>query len=162
MVRMAKRRARQGVVAALIAGLGVALSGCAYTMGELAQASRQPSETAGDKPVVLTDAVLTDDAVPVKPVALVEEADRNVAERPSVVATTGNSYPNINAAPASSKSKLLTPEEKAKVIAELEALARNQGASTVRVRQAAKAECDAAKALDPELKLKREREGLKC
>lgn len=129
MIQLAKLSMRRGFAVALVVSAGMALSGCAYTMGELAQAKRPAA-----KPVMLTEAVLDDGAASAKPVALLEEDVPARKERtPAAVAAetvippTG--YPNINAARPVSKGKLLTPEQKARVVADLESLARKQGAA---------------------------------
>ena len=139
------------MAAALVGAAAIALSGCAYTMGEFAQSERQPAPAA--------DAAQTG-AIPIKPATYV--VDTTAA--PAGVATTEAAYPNINAVPLPPKSKLLTPEEKAKVIAELEALAKGQEAAVDKTRKAAATKCGAAvqKALDPEAKLKSEVAGQGC
>lgn len=62
------------------------------------------------------------------------------------------------------KKKLLTPDEQARIIAELEALAARQGAPMEANKTAQDEACTAAaaQALDPEERLRRERQGLKC
>ena len=157
MIQLAKLSMRRGVAAALIVGMGLALAGCAYTMGELAQAKRPAA-----KSVMLTEAVLDDGAVSAKPVALLEEDVPARKERtPAAVAAetvippTG--YPNINAVPPPHKSKLLTPEQKAKVIADLESLAKRQGASMEKA--AAATSGDACKDLNAEELRKRMLDG---
>jgi hypothetical protein len=160
--------------AVFVVGLGLALSGCAYSMSEFAQSSPVEAPAA---PVVLSDAVPTPSVAPtltVAPTALAEEeapplprtapaqpSDDTASVAPQVAAV---GYPNINAVPPKSKGKLLTPEEKAKVIADLEALARTQGKETEKVRQAQAAECaaDAAKALDAKPPLKGDNQAAKC
>jgi hypothetical protein len=154
------------MAAALVGAAAIALSGCAYTMGEFAQSERQPAPVA--------DAAQTG-AIPIKPATYVVDTTatppanvpvpRVVAPAaPAGVATTEAAYPNINAVPLPPKSKLLTPEEKAKVIAELEALAKGQEAAMDKTRKAAATKCDAAvqKTLDPEAKLKSEVAGQGC
>lgn len=143
MFQVEKLRVRQGLAAALIASAGLALSGCAYTMGELAQTAKKLAE----KPVMLTEAVLDDGAASVRPVALLEEEVAAPRQRtPAAVAAetvippTG--YPNINAVRPTSKSKLLTPEQKAKVIADLEGLARRQGAAMEKATASAPDACN--------------------
>ena len=78
--------------------------------------------------------------------------------------TADNAYPNINKVPDRPKSKLMTPEETQKVIAELEALAKAQGAPVARTSAAAAAACDkdVSKSLDPEAPIKLERAGQGC
>jgi hypothetical protein len=159
--------------AVFVVGLGLALSGCAYSMSEFAQSS--PVEAPAG-PVVLSDGVPAPNVAPAltaAPTALVEEEapplPRTAPTQPSddtasiAPAATGG-YPNINAVPPKSKGKLLTPEEKARVIADLEALARTQGKETEKVRQAQATECaaDAAKRLDAKPPLKGDNPATKC
>jgi hypothetical protein len=127
---MRKLRVRQGISAALVVVAGLALSGCGYTWGELAQSAHKPTA----KPIALSEAVLDDRSPSVKPAALLEEEVPTPRLRtPAAVAVETvvppTSYPNINAVSPPHKSKLLTPEQKAKVIADLESLARKQGAA---------------------------------
>jgi hypothetical protein len=152
------------MAAALVGAAAIALSGCAYTMGEFAQSERQPAPAA--------DAAQTG-AIPIKPATYVVDTTATppanvplavAPAAPAGVATTEAAYPNINAVPLPPKSKLLTPEEKANVIAELEALAKGQEAAVDKTRKAAATKCGAAvqKALDPEAKLKSEVAGQGC
>lgn len=139
---MARLLVRRGLAAVLLVGAGLALSGCGYTLGEFSRTAEKPSA----KQTVLTEAVMDDSAATVRPAALVEEEVLPPKQRtPAAVAVETvvppTEYPNINAVPPSSKGKLLTPEEKAKVIANLEALARNQAASMGKGAMVAKAEC---------------------
>lgn len=127
--------------------LAFALAGCMSSMNDLSHDPKfQPAVAtlpatgapAGLRPAVLTGPVA--EAPPPPPPA-----------------------PQQSASADAQKKKLLTPEEQAKVIAELEALAAKQGAPT----EASKSVEDAcgklaSKALDPEERLKRERQGLKC
>jgi hypothetical protein len=152
------------MAAALVGAAAIALSGCAYTMGEFAQSERQPPPVA--------DAAQTG-AIPIKPATYVVDTTATppanvplavAPAAPAGFATTEAAYPNINAVPLPPKSKLLTPEEKAKVIAELEALAKGQEAAVDKTRKAAATKCGAAvqKTLDPEAKLKSEVAGQGC
>ena len=139
---MKKKYAARGLAAALAVGAALALSGCAYTMGEFSRTAQKPA----DAPVV-KEAVLQDGALPLKPVALVEEDPLpSTVVAPAATATATvmhpSGYPNLNVVPPPSKSKLLTPEEKAKVVADLEALARSQGVAMSRERAASKSSCD--------------------
>ena len=159
---------------AVLAAIGLALSGCAYSMSEFARTDPTPTGS----PTVLTGTVneppaeiaTAKPAPAAKPIALVEEPPSATTRLDAAVVATGTpppateGYPNFNQTPPRQNSKLLSPEEKAKVIAELEALAKAQGAPVAKARQAARAECDAeaAKTLDPEERIKREREGLTC
>ncbi|HVY20059.1 MAG TPA: hypothetical protein VHA70_08245 [Bauldia sp.] len=130
---------RQGFNGALVLAAAIALSGCALGMSEFAQKS-------SEKPLV-KEAVLQDDSLAVKPAALVEEEPAPVVEKSpaamaaeTVIPPTG--YPNLNVVPQQPKGKLLSPEEKAKVIAELEGLAKSQAVALTKERAAAAAACD--------------------
>jgi hypothetical protein len=156
MFRMGKLRVRQGISAALIVVAGLALSGCGYTMGELAQGHK-----SAPKPIALSEAVLDDSSPSVKPAALLEEdVPAPKLRTPAAVAVETvvppMSYPNINAVPPPHKSKLLTPEQKARVIADLESLARRQGAA---MEKAGVPESSACKDLNAEELRKRMLDG---
>ena len=65
------------------------------------------------------------------------------ASAPRAVTATANSPPaGIGTAPASGNGTLLSPDEKEKVIAELEALAKKQGAELTAERAKADAACN--------------------
>lgn len=115
------------------------LSGVAYTQGDAVTQSKKsppPLENAdivtvpagkGPEPVVSettlppTDPALTMPSVPA--------GQPNVpTQTQSTPVTTADGYPNINIAPKQPQSKLLTPEERAKLIEELNALAGRPGA----------------------------------
>jgi len=185
---------RRGLVAtACIGGLAFALSGCAYSMSEFAapQSTGAPvalvdpapdpapdtsiatgstapaaAPVAKPAPAVLVQQVPASASAPspTPPTTMAADLDRPYAAgSASTVAT--DAYPNLNEVPVRPKDdKLLTPEEKAKVVAELEALAKAQGAPTAEARKAADAECKnaALNALDPETRLKRELAGQEC
>ena len=139
---------RRTLAAALVATAVLALSGCGYTMNEFAQksASATPAST--------------------EPGALSMKPATYVVDSPATppAAATASGFPNLNQVPTDQKAKLLTPEEKAKVIAELEALAKGQEAAVDKTRKAAATKCGAAvqKTLDPEAKLKSEVAGQGC
>jgi hypothetical protein len=140
--------------------LPLGLSGCGYTLSEFARPVGNAAATPGEAP---RSNVATALAVPLQPTALVETDTRRATSGAESRPNAG-AYPNINVVPPEPKGKLLTPEEKAKVIAELEALARSQGASMERSRDAARDACadKAAKKLDPEARLKLEQQGMTC
>ena len=75
------------------------------------------------------------------------------------VPLTDDAYPNINKVPEQPKGKLLSPEEKAKVIAELEALAKGQEARAANSKKTAKCATDIVKPAD---RLKGETAGAEC
>jgi hypothetical protein len=110
-----KSRAKQrGPMAALAVGaLCFAVTGCAYSMSEFAQERPPPPVAAAVAPAA------TGAAVPLEPVALMDDGAQ------PQVAPTGT-LPPPGPASTQSDSNLLTPEEKARVIAELEALAKSQ------------------------------------
>jgi hypothetical protein len=70
----------------------------------------------------------------------------------------------VNQVPEGPKSKLLTPEEKAKVMADLEALAKSQEAAVEKSRKASASACgnSVKNSLDPESRLKSEAAGQGC
>ncbi|MEJ0013017.1 MAG: hypothetical protein WDM94_10425 [Bauldia sp.] len=134
---------RQGFAAALVVGVALALSGCALGMSEF---SRTAANTGTGAPAV-KEAVMEEGAIPLRPAALVEEDVAPVVEKsPAAVAAETvvptSTYPNLNVIPTQPKGKLLSPEEKQKVIAELEALARSQGDALAKERATAAAACD--------------------
>lgn len=144
MRRAAESYARQGFAAALVIGVAIGLSGCAMGMSEFSRTAAKADDTAP----VMKEAVLEDPALQIKPAALVEEDPVAPAEKTpaavaaeTVVPPTG-AYPNFNTLPVQPKGKLLTPEEKAKVIAELEGLARSQGDALAKERATAAAACE--------------------
>ncbi len=146
---------RRLAAAAAIVGLGLVASGCAQSMSEFARNADQqptaypapgdPQTMAGARPAVLVD----ESTVPLSqskqtarsaaPMTISPpQADVASVEQPSVASTPAAakldpaiapSANNLNQVPAQPKSKLLTPDEKAKVIAELEALAKKQSAT---------------------------------
>lgn len=154
---MGKLRVRQGISVVLVVVAGLALSGCSYTLGELAQSAHKPAP----KPIALSEAVLDDSSPTTKPAALLEEdAPTPTLRTPAAVAVDTvvppTSYPNINAVPPPHKSKLLTPEQKARVIADLESLASKQGAA---MEKAGAPESSACKDLNAEELRKRMLDG---
>lgn len=137
---------------AAIVGLGLAASGCAQSIGGFAdigpQASTKPVALSPSDPQTVAGiarpAVMVDEStVPIPPkgtvrttapmeiappaaeIAKAEPADQGIA--PAAV--------NLNEVPEQPKTKLLTPAEKAKVIAELEALAKKQSAQLSRSKK---------------------------
>jgi hypothetical protein len=143
MTGCGKSVGRRGFSAIVLVGLALSLSSCAYGLGgEFAkQAQSKPEDPA------LKEAALTEGGLPLKPAALVEVEPTNADKVAPAAAATASAvnpsgFPNLNEVPPPSKSKLLTDEEKAKVIADLEALAKKQGAALAKERAAAKAACD--------------------
>jgi hypothetical protein len=140
-MRIMESYARQGLAAALVAAMALGLSGCGLGMSEFSRTAR----TAETQPV--KEAVLEEGAIPVTPSALVEEDPVPAIEKTPAAAAADavvppTTYPNLNALPGQPKGKLLSPEEKAKVIAELESLARSQGVALAKERATAAAACD--------------------
>ena len=155
-----------------IVGLGFAATGCAQSMSEFARTGDSASAyPASGAPVALTPsdpqvasvarpAVLVDETtVPAKPrsQSTRSSAPMEIAPRAAEVASAEEpdtaiapAAVNLNQVPAQPKSKLLTPDEKAKVIAELEALAKKQSAT---LGKAKKSTACAADNLDPKQRL---------
>lgn len=159
-----QRRGQRRLGGVLVAAsLGVFLSGCAYSLSEFAAEPRQPAVQDATAPEEATGA-----AMPLREAVLVEDVPAPPPPQPSALAATGSTqpagdYPNLAIPPGQPTAKLLSPEEKAKIIAELEALAKGQGAATTKVRLQAREACEKAlAALDPEDRRKREQEGWKC
>ncbi len=148
-------RGGRWLATAIVVVLGLAASGCAQSMSEFAQTSSAMPTTAAaypsNGPVALTPPGASDEPATVgsvmQPAVMVEEAtvpaprsgvatrapmaitpSAETADAEPAPAATTNGYPNLGAPPEQPKSKLLTPEEKAKVIADLEALAKKQSA----------------------------------
>jgi hypothetical protein len=118
--------------------------------GEFAQPAATPIVLTGAQPqdIVAAQAEPTVAVQRDSPVEMSAPLALSAAAREPATAAATAGYPAINAPPGQPKSKLLSPEEKARLIAELEALARSQEARAA----ASKAACDdeAAQALDPE------------
>jgi hypothetical protein len=128
-------------VAAVATGAPVVLSGAAYTDGSV---SPPPAPNAPPTPPTTTDIVPVQPGTTPGPVvastpppapALITaptvppDPEAPPPAVPQVPTTTADGFPNINVAPRQPEGQLLTPEERAKLIAELNALAgRNPGA----------------------------------
>ncbi len=133
---------RRLAAAAAIIGLGLAASGCAQSMSEFARNADTPSPVAltpGDAQTagVARPAILVDErTVPAEaPRTTAPMAIAPAARATPEVAAVDPSDPgiapaatNLNRIPEQPKAKLLTADEKAKVIAELEAMAKKQSA----------------------------------
>jgi len=159
---------RRAAAAFAVVGLALAASGCAQSMSEFAQtgtvASTKPVSLDPTDPQAVASvtrpAVLVDEkTVPIAPrqtarttapmeiappaaeVAKAEQPDAGIA--PAAI--------NLNDVPEQPKSKLLTPAQKAKVIAELEALAKKQSAQLDRAKKSTA--CAADKKVDPAARL---------
>ncbi len=149
--------------AAAIIGLGLLASGCAQSMSEFARTGT----TASASPVSLDPADPQAVASVTRPAVLVDEATVPMPPRGTIRTTApmeiappaaeiAKAEPpdagiapaavNLNQVPEQPKSKLLTPAEKAKVIAELEALAKKQSAA---LSQAKKSTSCAADKVNP-------------
>jgi hypothetical protein len=163
---------RRWLVVAAVIGLGLAASGCAQSMSEFARndasagtvATAYPSAGAatslapGDPQTVASmarPAVLVDEttepapaARTVAPMAIVP-ATANLASAAQPDQGIAPAAVNLNQVPEQPNSKLLTPAEKAKVIAELEALAKKQSATLGKKKSA---DCTADN-LDPAQRL---------
>jgi hypothetical protein len=125
-------------------------------MGEFGQSTARatPTDTTATGSLPLKPATYVVDTTDVPPAAATAPAPN----------TTASDFPNINQVPAGPKSKLLTPDQKAKVIADLEALAKSQEAAVEKSRKQSATQCDDAvkNALNPEAKLKSEAAGQGC
>lgn len=118
------------------------LNGVTYTQGAVTQPSNSsPPPTAGVVPVpagnepgpAVSSTPLPQSAPAPPPPVIASQP--NVPPVPTtqpdaqpVPVTTADGYPNINLTPQQPQSKLLTPEERAKLIEELNALAGRSGA----------------------------------
>jgi hypothetical protein len=103
--------------------------------------------------------------LPLKEAVLVEDVPAAPSAKPTalVAPVDAGGYPNLNVPPGHPAARLLSPDEKARTIAELEALARSQGAATSKVREEARIACEKAlAALDPDERRKRVEAGWKC
>lgn len=141
-----------------VVALGFLLGGCAYSMSEFALERPEPASVAA------APANATGAAVPLVPTALVDAGPPATAAgaQPSTTASLppapSGTYPSPGPPPNQPDSTLLSPEEKAKVIAELEALARSQ-----KVTPPAKPQTKCQdETLDPAERLRREVEGIAC
>jgi hypothetical protein len=172
---------RGWLAVAAVIGLGLAASGCAQSMSELAgndasagtmaaayPSAGAPTSLAPSEPLTVASmarpAVLVDETTEPVPTARsarttapmaiapataeLASAERTAAARADLAIAP--SAVNLNQLPAQPKSKLLTPEEKAQVIAELEALAKKQSVTLGKAKKSA--EC-AADDLDPAARL---------
>lgn len=143
--------ARRLMVAILCAGVGLALSGCALSMSEFAQ---KPDKDGTADPVVLTSQPDFDTGntanPPPTPEALAAQAEAVAGTPTAMAAPAGGTENTQQTAPRQSDSKLLTPEEKARVIAELEALARGQSAQQPASQTSNECDPNAAQPLDPD------------
>jgi hypothetical protein len=119
-------RVRQLLIPATAAAIGLSLAGCALSTSELRDAAAAPqvlSNTSPASAVSATPAVLVEQA-PAESSRAVAKADAlpPLPKGPMDPRQTG-SIPSGGQQPA---AKLMSPAEKARVIAELEALARGQ------------------------------------
>lgn len=153
MAEKATAAERRPAVVIAVCGLALLVSGCAYSLSEFAQ---EPTPQAATTAAVAPAA--TGAAVPLQPAALVDEglAPPSPLQPAPPVMATGSLLPAASA--TEPDSALLTPEEKAKVIAELEALARSQ---KVTPPPAPQTKCR-DETLDAAERLRREVEGIAC
>jgi hypothetical protein len=94
------------------------------------------SAIAGSESTVAPAAAATLDATPPAPTSPVAGAPAAPAEE-----TVTSSFPNINTVPQQPEGKLLSPEERAKMIAELEALRKRQHGPAAAAAPALPAKC---------------------
>ena len=167
--------ARQTLCALLFGGVALALGGCAQSMSEFSQAAAPGAPRTGQLMMEPTSTGPTIGNGVTRPAVLVEETtvpaparaaggapplpEPNPTTAYSQPSSGGGSYPNMNALPDQPKGKLLTAEEKAKVIAELEALAKRQGAAVPKPKQPAKCATENVKPAD---RIKGETAGAEC
>jgi hypothetical protein len=139
----------------LTSGLCLAVCGCAQ-FGDFST----PTSSIGASPTAQTDILAPGPATAstARPAVLVDETTATgsgapvTLTPPKPVTTAVNSAPEqlppagyAEANKADAKTRLLTPEEKAKVIAELEALAKSQSASLAKSKKNAECAQDPAK-----------------
>jgi hypothetical protein len=118
---------RAGAVSAIVVALLCAsAAGCALTRGDFVQ--RDSTPVAATTPVEVRPAVLVQEGGPAA-----AATDQSIK-----AAAAANPPPTPKADATPKEAKLLSPEEKARVVAELEALARGQTAGEA---AAAKADC---------------------
>jgi hypothetical protein len=135
--RLAQPNPSSGVVAT---SDPLVLSGVAYTQGDAATQSKKSPEPppntdiiavpagGATEPVVSSTPLPATDPALIMPSVTAGQPDAPLQPLPAPV-TTADGYPNINVAPKQPQSKLLTPEERAKLIEELNALAGRSGAA---------------------------------
>ena len=138
------------MAAIAIMGLGLAASACTQSMSEFDAGRATAALPASTAPVALAPGDPQTVASVTRPAVLVEEttvpASQALTARttvpmaiaPPAARVAAAEQPdlriepaavNLNRVPEQPKSKLLTPEEKARVIAQLEALAKKQSAT---------------------------------
>ena len=137
---------------AAIAGIAVLTAGCSST-GDFGRRSTPVAAVSG---AALQPAALVEADAAIPPLRVAPPA---VTATANIAADTA--APNLGVAPPASANQVLSPEEKMRVIAELEALARRQGEATDRTR-ANLATCPDLSKLTVEERMKRVAEGLKC
>ncbi len=164
---------RGWLLVAAVIGLGLAASGCAQSLSEFARNDASAGTTAtaypapGDPQTMASmarPAVLVDETTEPVPTARSARTTAPMAIVPATADLASTAQPaaaapdraiaaaavNLNQLPTQPRSKLLTPEEKAQVIAELEALAKKQSATLGKGKKSS--DC-AADSLDPAARL---------
>jgi len=161
---------RRPFAISLVLGVALATSGCAYTMGDFSRGSTAAATPASDATMTgappvqpATYVVDTTDKPYAAPATLTSLPQGGASASAAAPAATG-AFPNLNQVPEGPKSKLLTPEEKAKVMSDLEALAKSQEAAVEKSRKASASACgnSVKNSLDPEARLKSEAAGQGC
>lgn len=156
MARKTSEISRIVRVGAALAFTGFVLTGCASSLGDFGLERPQPTSQAA-APAAQT----ANPGAPVQPTALFEAAPLPPAN-PTPAAQAAASVPGATATglfpTGNTNNKLLTPEEKAAVIAELEALARSQ---KVVPPSPPRVTCDDP-SLDLAERVRREAEGIAC
>lgn len=137
---------------AVIVSVAVLAAGCS-SFGDFGR--RQSPVAAAAIPAPLEPTALAEATAipPVRPVPPAVMATANIA--------APTATPNLGVPPEASQGKVLSEDEKFRVIAELEALARRQGVATERAR-AERANCPDLAAMSVEERMKHVAEGLSC
>ena len=143
-------RTMAGPVAVSVALL---LSGCAYSLGDFGwNKDKKQAEMSAASPPPQSAATAQ---VPLAANALADDTTASIAP-----ARTGT-YVNPGVPQDQPASRLLTPEEKARAMAELEALAKGQKVASPGAAGAKAAAC-ADQTLDAAARLKLEQQGITC
>lgn len=146
---------------AAVAGLALTLGGCAYSLGDFGlERPQQPEMSAAALPPQPAPQPLQSAAQTTVPLQATALADEPVTTGSIGGPSRTGTFVTPGVPQDQPQSKLLSPEEKARVVAELEALAKGQKVG-VPVAAPAAANC-ADETLDPAERLRREKEGIQC
>lgn len=145
----------------MAAGLCFLVSGCAGSLGDFGlERPQRPEMSAAALPPQAPPPPMQSAAtttVPLQPTALIEDGPATTA---TVAPATTGAFVPPGPPPNQPGSKLLTPEEKARAVAELEALAKSQKVAPAGGPSPSTRCTD--ETLDPAERLRREAEGLPC